>query len=401
MGILIRNPELEYGDVVLNFGNTLYEDAPVSNLSRAYVLRLMGYVLFANRVGLPTRHLLTSDALFRLITWAPELLKDGLLFPDLPEGVNTILENARAAQYPTEANWQERAIFLDEHARYIHAFDASGMMARFRSQILRDLGSSGPLRALLQAEHEDGDLTADSLARRMSDFAPARHDAFLEAARGAVPDATHDLIERWAAVRYYTVPMDFDICVRDIPHPAAELMIRSEALAPTYLEDPGIHGAAPEPMNTAIEIMSLDFPEVYGEGDAKALVQAVLRTREDVPEARRKFAAVVHVAFEDDLVSEINSTLRRHLVSERLLRTNSPSLSEGFKHAIKESAWSIALELATGPLGPFVGGYRAAALEANAHGRMAIDAPWKISCEYLRNAHERSRLGSLLQVGGH
>jgi hypothetical protein len=208
------------------------------------------------------------------------------------------------------------------------------------------------------------------------------------------------MIEKWAAVRYYTVPMDFDICIRDIPHPAAELMVRSESLRPTYLQDPGIEGAAPEPMNSAIEVMSLEFPELYTEGDAKALVQAVLRTREDVPEARRKFAAVVHVAFEDELVSEINGTLKRHLVSERLVRTGSPSLSDGYKYAAKEGVLSMALEFAAGPLAPFIGGMRAAASHGSDHGQMRVEAPWKISCEYLRYAHDQSRLKQSLSVLG-
>lgn len=395
---IVGNDDLEYGDVVLNFGGSADEGKSTEQLARDHVLRLMAYLLFANRIGMPTRHLIQSDALFTLANWMPELLVEGLLIPDTPAGIESITENTRNAEYRESEDAQSRAAFLDEKSRFIREFDATGMMSQFRLQMLKDLKRGGALSILLNAELDSGEAVTDALSQRVSELEPMRHDAFLSALKAQAPLEAHDLLGEWAAVRYYTIPMDFDICIRDLPHQAVKLMIRAEALQPTFIEDPDDHGSVPEPMRSAMEVLSLEFPEVYGEADARALVEAVLRTREDVPEARSKFAAVVHVAFEDELVAEINGRLRENLLRERLLRTNSPTLSAGFKHAVKESGWASLIDLAAGPLAPVIGGLRAAALEQSEHARMKIEAPWKVSCEYLHHAHNKSRLRTMLSL---
>ena len=85
MVTLIRSQDLEFGDSVLNFGDALYKDRP-DRQAQSNVLRLCAFLLFGSRVGVPTRHVVENTQLFQVLKWMPSLLKDGLIFVDMPLG---------------------------------------------------------------------------------------------------------------------------------------------------------------------------------------------------------------------------------------------------------------------------------------------------------------------------
>ncbi len=150
MSAIIQPRDLEFGDAVLNFGDSIYKDSP-DRRAQDNVLRLCAYLLFSNRVGLPTRHLMQNGNMFTLLEWMPELLQDGLVFVDVPHGNTSVVQSISAANYSDDANEeeaQERAEFIDQNSKLLHAFDATGMMARFREQFLKDVSDRGAFRRM-------------------------------------------------------------------------------------------------------------------------------------------------------------------------------------------------------------------------------------------------------------
>lgn len=269
------------------------------------------------------------------------------------------------------------------------------MMSHFHDQFVRDLAEDGALRRLLARRFGTTGLdTANQLAIVVESLPPCRHDHFVEATRSVCQSERHELVERWASVRYYTVPMDFDICVHEIPLGAGALMVEADA-CPTKRSRASDFMGAPEPLRSAIEVMDIGFPEAFTEAGVRCLMEAVLRTREDVPEARAKFSSVVGDSFADGLAREINAVLRDHFRREQLLRSGSGALSDAFKTGSSDAGWSVALDLAVGSLSPVVGGIRAAAVAHREGAKLRRQAPWKVACEYLRHAHGKGILAML------
>lgn len=406
MADMLESKDLEFGDAVLNFGDSIYRES-AERRAQDNVLRLCAYALFANRVGLPTRHVIQNGSLFQVLQWMPSLLQDGLVFVDVPNGSTSVVENVDEAKYAGSQDEQFRARFLDEHSKVLHTFDASGMMKRFREQFLGDLAENGAFRRLLQKHFGTvGPGIADDLATRVESLPPLRHDAFLVEAHSACPEFARTLVTRWASVRYYTTPMDFDVCVREVPTEASSLLLEAEAYSLVKGKARDALADLPEPIRSAVEVMDIGFPIVFTEGDARCLVDAVLKTRERVPEARQKFSSVVCDAFGDDLRQELNAVLRDNYQREQLLRTGSPALSDAFKAGIADvsvdrildaadSALGKVVEVATVQLSPVVGGIRAVAAPWFEDRRLRAAAPWKTTCEYLRHTHKGSILSQL------
>jgi hypothetical protein len=391
MVTLIRSQDLEFGDSVLNFGDALYKDHPDRQV-QSNVLRLCAFLLFGSRVGVPTRHVVENTQLFQVLKWMPSLLKDGLIFVDMPLGRASIAENIATANYVSDENDADvRARFLEDNSSLVHVFDATAMTARYHGQFLKDLAEDGALRRLLGKRFgKSGPPLADGLASVLHGSLPSRHDELLSLARSASEPWSHQLIESWGSVRYFTTPMDFDLATREVPVEASALMLEAEALALRKSRPADHLEAVPEPMRSAVNVMELFFPVVFTEADAKCLIEAVLRTRAAVPEARIKFADVTSRTIAAGLREELNGTLRDEFSRERLLLQGSPALSDGFKAFTVESAASKIVDLVTMQLSPVIGGLRAAATPWLEDHRLRTNAPWKTTCEYLRHAHESS-----------
>src|SRR5688572_19808963 len=137
--------ELGFGDAILNFGDSVYDDSP-ERRARDHVLRLAAYLLFAERVGLPTRHLMQNPELFRLLEWFPELLREGLVFVDVPQGCKSVEENVGVAALADDSaeDALRKARYLDQHSKFIQVFDGNGMMRKFREQFISDVTNNGP-----------------------------------------------------------------------------------------------------------------------------------------------------------------------------------------------------------------------------------------------------------------
>ncbi len=391
MVTIVDSRGLGFGDSVLNFGDALYRDRP-DRQAQSNVMRLCAFLLFASRVGLPTRHVVENRQLFQVLSWMPSLLKDGLVFVDMPLGRTSIGDNVANANYTCDGDDADvRARFLDDNSSLVHVFDASAMTTRYHAQFLQDLNDDGPFRRLLEKRFgPSGSPLADRLAVALHGCRPRKHDELLSLARANSEEWAHQLIESWGSVRYFTIPMDFDLATREVPAEASALLLEAEALALKRSRPADHLEAVPEPMRSAVNVMELLFPVVFTEADAKCLIEAVLRTREAVPEAREKFADVTSRTIAAGLREELNGTLRVEFSRERLLLQGSPALSDGFKAFAVESSASKIIDLVTMQLSPVVGGLRAAAAPWLEDHRLRKNAPWKTTCEYLRYAHESS-----------
>lgn len=384
MSKLIPDDGVVPGDVVLNFCDPGFlhdPDEQRTQTAKDHLVRLLAYALYANRIFVPGRYLLAPGPFYDAVSWAPELLEQGILVPDIRTGVTTFRDLVEIRRLDAEA--AVRAEFLDGHSKLISVFDDQGQSTRFHTRLLEDLEPTGALRQLIPAEHQP---KLALIAGRFRDQ-PGSREIFTNLAAEVLPDS-RGLFERWAAIRYYTTPMEFDaVRVRDIPHTAARLLAQAHALTLLHFEDPDVGRDLPDPMSEAAQRMALAVPKFYNDRDARLLVQAVLATREEVPEARQKLAKIIESAQAEKLADALNQVLLDSLRRERIFADLSPRMKDQLKRGAKESALSTLVGIVLGALmGPF-----AAAVDfvrgalgpmREARTRKAT-APWKMSYEHL------------------
>jgi hypothetical protein len=178
-----------------------------------------------------------------------------------------------------------------------------------------------------------------------------------------------------------------EILLRDIPYSAAELLRRAGAVKGLVVEDPDAAGSLPDPMADPEALMTLTVPRIATPDDARILVEAIYRTREDVPEARTKFENILRDSKETWVGAVLNRTLRESLLKERLIRARSVA-SDDFVESAKDTGLGLMIDAILGTLGP-VGSVLAGMLKRGIDRRAtAKAAPWKVSTELLRDRLE-------------
>lgn len=217
------------GDVVMNLGDPFYPLAPgdVAAGSRLtssdVVARLLAYGVVAETVILASRYVLSGGPLYEALRLAPQLLTSGLVRIDLYEGVDSFEDLVRHHGYPPEA--LPRAAWLDEHVTARMRYRPEDQGAIYHATLMADLAPGGALRRYVRGGQRGA--AARQLDRIQQDFAacPADRQRFVEVAAAHLPRQVA-LFRRWAAMRYYTVPMLFDPPgrIREVPKSAASLV---------------------------------------------------------------------------------------------------------------------------------------------------------------------------------
>ena len=389
MGQLISDSTVMAGDVVLNFcdpGFLFDADEASLQTARDHLVRLLAYVLYARRVFVPGRYLLNAGPFFDAVVLAPELLEQGVLIPDIRAGVPSFRDLVEVRKLDGAA--LARAEFLDERAKYVSVFEQTDLSALFKSRLADDLSEGGALDLLAPNRRRE----LEAILRALEQ-APASPEGFLGVTEQHGAPDLRSTFQRWAAVRYYTTPMELDpIRVRDVPHSAARLMARADAMTPLYLEDPTIARELPDPMSEAAQRMSLAIPHFVQQSDARLLVEAALETRRQVPQAGDKFAGAIREAQAKELAGSLNQVLRDSLMAERIF----PKLSAGMRAHLKDNARSTFVGLVMGMLLGRLGtafNFLRGVHEKNAAELARLDsAPWRMSYEHL--AHNLQRSGA-------
>src|SRR5262249_30486818 len=158
-------------------------------------------------------------------------------------------------------------------------------------------------------------------------------EAFARISADVLPEF-RELFDKWAAIRYYTTPMEFDeIRVRDLPHSADRLLARAPSFSLLHFEDPHAIGALPDPVAASAQRMDISMPNPDDDNYGRLLVQAVLHTRSEVPEARQKLSAVIETAHAAELAGALNQGLRDSLRKERIFKDLSPKIRNQLTHS--------------------------------------------------------------------
>lgn len=393
MGILISDTEVMPGDVVLNFCDPAFlldPDEARLQTREDHLVRLLAYVLYARRVFVPGRYFLEEGPFFEAAALAPQLLQEGLVVPDIRAGCASFEELLHVRGLAPET--QPRAAFLDQHAKHLSVFQDRGLSERYRCRLIEDLGDGGALDSLAPGRRRE----LDSIAQAMNTIEASREG--FRSLTTKLPTEVRREFDRWAAVRYYTTPMEDDpVRVRDIPHSAARLLKRASQLVSLHVEDPTLAHDLPDPMTEAAQRLRLAIPRFAQPDDLRVLVEAVLHTRADVPEAQEKLAGIIERSRADGIVGSLNEALRKNLMTERLFRSLSKRARDHVKEEAKSTGVDLAVESALGPIGAALNFARSVQARVEEEAERRRSAPWRMSYEHLA---QHLQAGALDRLGG-
>lgn len=348
MGRIIPLSEAQTGEVVLNFCDPNFihdEDLQPFQAWNYDLTRLLAYTLYAKRVIIPSRYLLRNTPLFQMVSYMPELLQEEIIVPDLRAGASSF-EEIEVKRGRCEADI-ECARFLDRHSSKAE-FDSTGQGKAFHSQILEDLEPTGALGRMLGEESFEA---LASISARFSDT--YGRDTFVEIATEVMPELG-ETWEKWAGVRYYTTPMLFDKTrVRDLPQTAMRLLEETGSVEETFIVDPTLKGI-PNPMGRIAETTEvfIPTPTVFLERDLRMLAEAIMLTRQAVPQACGKFSDIVSAVQAREVSETLNDALKSALNKEIILSNISFSLREQILYGAEKAGSNALIGVALGSLGP-------------------------------------------------
>ena len=281
------------GAVVLNYGDPAYRLGadPTSGLgnSERIFVRLLAYLLFAEDVCIPVRHILEGSDMATAVEWATPLLEQGLIVPTQRIDSSSFREYAR--QRSLNEVSMRRAGFLDTHAPRTRRFHYRDLSEAYRQVLIRDLDANGCFRRTVRGGIRGR--YASALSAAQLDFSSQLEgtpDAFTTAVTRQSPDL-HRLARQWAMARYYVTPVleAFDMLhTREVPGSAARLLARGGALTrATQLLDEHV-----VPINSADTRLQASIPANSITLNSERYCEALLEVRRYVPEARQIFADV-------------------------------------------------------------------------------------------------------------
>lgn len=397
MTIKIRNDQLEYGDVSLHYCDPLYPlDMHHDTLAHRegpgdQFIRLLAYALFAKRIFITPRYLLSGGPFLESLKWAPELLQEGIIVLNLHDHVDSFLQLAQEKGLDHSA--QKIAKFLDENCTAIKPFSSGEESNLFHKRLLEDLEPGGALRKLIPGGIRGQASSKVDIIRSRFEMADGTRENFIRAASILLPEHKR-LFQRWAALRYYLTPMELEpVRIRDLPHSAALLAKKAGVMSVTTIEDPEEGGHIPEPMANAISMMKIDMPVVIRELDARCLTNAVLRTRDALPEAQDKFGNIIEQFKLFDMRGEINDALRSQLLRERLIQVVPEKFSNHFLKAVKSTSFGVIVGLMFGRLlSVFFNASKKIGQNIILDRKRKKIAPWRITYETLAEHIEQGRV---------
>jgi hypothetical protein len=300
------------GEVILNFCDPTFFHLGSSQeaiSASMYLRQLAGYLLYAERIIVPSRFLRNGGPLFTVVEWIPELLEEGLLVPDIREGETSFESFIRQ-----RTNQQEEidiAIYLDHHCKYVSVFKDSDQSARYHMHLMEDTSPSGALRGLMDDTYH---FRLNVLHEEFFSCSGSRKK-FSRLAQKIIPEKAI-LLDQWAAMRYYTTPMELDPTrTRDMPLVASRLYEYAQSKTPYFVEIEE-ENAALTPMRQFVTSSNHAMPKIQNAHEAQQLFSAVMFVRDNVPEAQSKFGDIVERTKLDGISYNLNEVFKEAWFSE-------------------------------------------------------------------------------------
>lgn len=311
----ITSSELSFGDIVFN--NCDPDQFQISYCDQdtiAILYRVIAYSLYAKRVVIPSRYLLSAGSAFDAVKTLTPLLEEGVIVPDLREGHLSFTDYVSNIENPNPEQLNH-AKFLDEHASTIYSFGSYGQSDIYKASLIRDISEGGLLFKRLSAEGVSP-LRLRLLKNELLSLEGSR-SKFEKAARDNGIEHS-ELISKWAALRYYTTPAEIcPRCIRDFPFSVSNELRSSGLSVPLLLENPDRYGGVPQPMALSYEAM-VSLPQDISLDELAFLSNIVLKIRNKVPCGPAKFASIAEDGFKDQ-VHVINQMLAEAIATERKL----------------------------------------------------------------------------------
>lgn len=312
----ITDSDCIYGDVTINFCDPdfchPFDQSPIQSKYH-HTLRIIAYALFAEHLIIPSRYLLQHCDTFGIVSAAPELLREGVVVPDLRMGESCFTDYVHRNR---DASPERIACarFLDENSSHFFSFNIKDQSELYHRHLVEDVAPGGAFFRMRGANRED-------LFQKISDEFKSREGSrrtFVELATSYVPEL-EDEWRRWAALRYYLTPGEIEHrLTRDLPFAASQLIAEAGLqLEAPYFEDPSMRNDIPEPMHTAFSDIQLYLPSINCDMDIGNLSNAVLETRRETEAARKKFASVLEKSHAEEAVGAINESFRKAMAREK------------------------------------------------------------------------------------
>ena len=306
----------EAGQVILHHGDPSYPACGVDDprelpAPEALFLRIIAYLVFAEKVCIPARYILSSADTFAAVKMAEPLLREGLVCPERRAEASSCEELAGTLGLPEAA--MHRGEWLDTIAKSVRVFRSIELADYYRSVLLHDLGPDGGLRKAMDEE----------LLRVSLDDISRAHEAYAYVLDGT-PEAywrtvaeyaplAESFARQWAMARYYITPTVFDsLNTREVPRSAANLLVRGQVI-----DEEMRPLDVPAPAESLFSQMSMQLPAYDVRSRARDFCEAVLTIRGDVPKAREVFADVQRRAELSPLSNELAQLMQRELNRQR------------------------------------------------------------------------------------
>jgi hypothetical protein len=281
------------GAVVLNYGDPAYRlrsDSPsrLDGAERIFI-HILAYLLFAEDVCIPVRHILEGDDMWKAVRWATPLLDLGLIVPT--QRIESSSFEEYVAQRSLAGAAMRRAEFLDAHVVRTRRLRYRDLSEAYRKVMVRDLDEAGCFRRTVRGGMRGRYAEALSAACREFSLQPeGTPDAFTNVVARHSPELRASA-RRWAMARYYVTPVleAFDTAhTREVPRSAGDLLRRGGAFAGAF----SLLGEDAVPVSVTSTRLEASIPANSITANNKYYCDALLEVRQRVPEARRVFADV-------------------------------------------------------------------------------------------------------------
>lgn len=307
------------------------------NLSNQ-VYRFVSYALFANRLIVPSRYLLSEGITFETFKALKGLLEAGVLVPDLREGYSKFVDYLEDDGVTDEARLA-CAQFLDDHSDSVYSFDITGQSELYHERLLEDIAPGGILRSRLDPQNAHGD-AFNRLIERFA-YCEGGRRTFVKVASETL-DCHEAELSKWAALRYYTTPAELEpLCLRDFPFAISRELRDCGLSRPCSFVDPNEHGVMPEPMSLAHRVL-ISLPSQMSFDDLSKLSAVTMRVREQVPNGAAKFSTLCEQGFTNNL-HQINQLFAEELARERAFssRTHGFARDSLLSGAVSSVVWWV------------------------------------------------------------
>jgi hypothetical protein len=312
------------GAVVLNYGDPAYRlgtgSASGLGSSERIFIRLLAYLMFAEDVCIPVRHILEGSDMSKAVEWAAPLLDQGLIVPTQRIDSSSFEEYARQRSLADAS--MRRAEFLDLHAVRTRRFHYKDLSEAYRQVLVRDLDANGCFRRTVRGGIRGR--YGEALSAACREFSSQREgtpDAFTSVVSRHSPDLSKHA-RQWAMARYYVTPVleSFDtVHTREVPNSAGKLLAKGGVFtdALPLLEENAL------PISIADTRLQASMPVNSIASNSQRYCNALLEVRREVPEARLIFADVGEGHHLSEASEEVSSVFRREFYRQLRSRPTS------------------------------------------------------------------------------